>query len=99
MYIHPSGFRRRTDGREEGAGPINNSLTALDSVVREWGLRYKKINDSTTSQFTVGPLYEPISAAKPRSFPLVRVHLRQPSPRIANFSTRRDTEEVGTAYL
>lgn len=93
----------RTAGkRDDDASPVNNSLTALDrprEKESEWGLSYKKINDSATSQFTVGPPY----ARYRRGFPLVRDQsTRATTPRhIANFSTNRSRdsiEEVGLKF-
>lgn len=95
----PSGFR--ADDREGRELPVNNSLMAVDRS-GEWGLLYKKINDSTTSQFTVGPPYARYHGTpKFLSFPPRPSPQATPPRRIANFSKckRRDTEEVGPAYL
>lgn len=69
-------------------------------TVREWGFHYKKINDSTTSQFTVGPPYD-ISyetskfsfCPRPKTTPLRHI------VKFFHEQKERHTEKVGPAYL
>ncbi|XP_024893619.1 uncharacterized protein LOC112468599 [Temnothorax curvispinosus] len=61
----------------------------------EWGFCYKKINDSTTSQFTVGPSYARHQLRNLEVLILSTFICESRWQRIANFftSTRKDTEE------
>jgi len=58
MHTDRAVFARRANCREQGeSAPSTIHSRHFTRSVREWGFHYKKINDSTTSQFTDGSPY------------------------------------------